>query len=90
MNAAISESLEWITPTNNVHITPADRTVALVIDLRTNKGAIFIHQQSDGKYVAGVGIEESGNIVIVPWNQDWYYFSIGTVRLAYAITRDAG
>ncbi|KAI9888494.1 MAG: hypothetical protein M1814_006885 [Vezdaea aestivalis] len=77
------ESPTWKAPSNNVHIHPSENTIAIIIDVRDNKGAIFIHEKEDGKYVDGVGTEETGNLVIVPWNNNWYYYSIGSVRLAW-------
>jgi hypothetical protein len=46
--------------------------VAVVIDCRKNRGAIFVHEISGGKYIEGVGTEDAGNLVIFPWNHEWY------------------
>lgn len=73
----------WIDPSNNTRTTPPQNTVAIVIDVRNNRGAVYIHETQGGKHVDGVGTENSRNLVMVPWNSDWYYYSIGSIRLAY-------
>jgi hypothetical protein len=51
--------------------------------MRNNVGAVLIHERRDGKYKGGVGTEDQGYMVMVPWSNDWYYYSIGSTRLAY-------
>jgi hypothetical protein len=58
-------------------------TVAIVVDVRDNRGAINIHEKESNEFIDGVGIEEAGNLVIVTWDSNWYYWAVGTLRVAY-------
>jgi len=73
----------WTTPINNVQTEPPLETVAIIVDIRNNHGAIFIHETEGGNYIDGVGTEEAGKLVIVPWNPGWHYYSIGTIRVGH-------
>jgi hypothetical protein len=72
----------WIKP-DGKHTTPPDRTVAIVVDMQTLVGAVLIHRRGDDAYIGGVGTEDKGHTMLVPWNQDWDYYSIGKTSLAY-------
>lgn len=41
--------------------------VVIVVDLVQNRGAIQIFKKESGEYVDGVGTEEEGFRVIIPW-----------------------
>jgi len=77
---------DWITP-DGKRTTPPSGTVAVVVDMRNNVGAVLIHERRDGTYKGGVGTEDEGHMVLVPWNDDWYYYSIGSTRLAYIMKK---
>ena len=62
---------------------PPENTVVVVVDVRSNQGAMQIVDKQKDEYVDMVGTEEAGNLVMVPWNSDWRYYCIGTTRLAY-------
>jgi hypothetical protein len=51
--------------------------------MQTLVGAILIHRREDNAYIGGVGTEDKGRTMLVPWNQDWDYYSIGATSLAY-------
>lgn len=76
-------TIEWFSPTNNVRTSPSPGTLAVVVDIGSNAGAVRIHEIDGGKFVDGVGTEESGKVVLVPWDGDWYYYTIGKIRLGY-------
>ncbi|QSS64923.1 hypothetical protein I7I51_01998 [Histoplasma capsulatum] len=76
-------SIEWITPTNNIRTSPPSSTLAVAVDIGSNAGAVRIHEAEGGKFVDGVGTEEAGHVVIVPWDGNWYYYTIGRIRLGY-------
>ncbi|OJD13487.1 hypothetical protein AJ78_06059 [Emergomyces pasteurianus Ep9510] len=79
----IDGSIEWITPTNNIRTSPPSSILAVVVDIGSNAGAVRIHEAEGGKFVDGVGTEEAGHVVIVPWDGNWYYYTIGRIRLGY-------
>ena len=63
---------------------PPKNTVAVVVDVRGGQGAINILNTQDNKYVDKVGsIKGAGNLVIVPWRSSWWYYAIGSVRVAH-------
>lgn len=35
--------------------------------------------------VGKVGTEDADALVIVPWNNDWSFYSIGSVRMQYVV-----
>lgn len=82
------EDPDWIVP-DGKRTLPPDRTVAIVVDMRSLRGAVLVHQRKDDAYVGGVGTEETGHIVVVPWNQDWDYYTIGTTSIAYVKRRSS-
>lgn len=81
-NCGDCDPLVWLTPTNNVRMNPPENTV-VVVDVRGNQGAIRIVDKKDNKYVDGIGTEETRKLVMVPWNSNWWYYTIGSIRVAY-------
>lgn len=63
-------------------MVPPENTAVIVVDVRSTLGAIQIANELN-EYIAGVGTEELGKLVMIPWNKNWWYYSIGTIRLAY-------
>lgn len=63
-------------------MNPPENTV-VVVDVRGNQGAIRIVDKKDNKYVDGIGTEETRKLVMVPWNSSWWYYTIGSIRVAY-------
>ena len=62
---------------------PPHNTVVVVVDVRDNQGAIQIVDKQSNKYVDGVGTEAAGYLVMIPWKKDWWYYCMGSIRLAY-------
>ncbi|KAI9749788.1 MAG: hypothetical protein M4579_006738 [Chaenotheca gracillima] len=78
---------DWMTPSEDVRMIPPEDTVALVIDIGQNQGAIQIVEKQANKYVDMVGTEEAGNMVMIPWNKDWWFYCIGSTRVGYIRTK---
>ncbi|KAF3760114.1 hypothetical protein M406DRAFT_235029, partial [Cryphonectria parasitica EP155] len=74
---------EWYSHKDCDEITPAGDTAAIVVDARTNEAAIRIFDSTTKERVGFVGIEEQGNVVIVPWRDGWYYFCTRSPRVAH-------
>ena len=49
-----------------MRISPPADTVALVVNLVNNVGAIRIFETSSKKFVDMIGIEEAGKLIIIP------------------------
>ena len=57
--------------------------MAVVVDVRDNIGAIKIFEADGNKHVDSVGTEEAGKLVIVPWNNGWFYYCVGSLQVGY-------
>ena len=68
-------------------MNPPENTVVVVVDVRNNQGAIQIADKQTNEYVDGVGTEAAGNLVMIPWDENWWYYSMGSTRLAYIETK---
>ena len=65
-------------------MNPSQKTVAVIVDVRGGQGAINIHRTQDDEYVDKVGpTKGAGDLVIVPWKIGWWYYAIGSVRVAH-------
>jgi hypothetical protein len=51
-----------------------------VVNLAQNLGAIRIYEQN-GAYVNGVGTDESGYRVIIPWDNNWWFYIAGNIKV---------
>ncbi|KAF4769163.1 hypothetical protein HAV15_008758 [Penicillium sp. str.  len=69
--------------------TPPPRTAAIVVDVVQNRGAIRIFEKESGEYVDGVGTEEEGFRIIIPWRDTWRFRASGVVEVGYIIAKDA-
>ena len=53
----------------------------------SNRGAIRIFEKKkkkkSGKYVGGVGIEEEGHQILVPWQERWRFRASAVVEVGY-------
>ncbi|KAM5431522.1 hypothetical protein McanMca71_004758 [Microsporum canis] len=74
---------DWQPSANNVRIKPPEKTSFVVVDIRDNRGAIFVHESASNEYVGGIGMDEQGNVVLIPWSPDWHYYTIGSLRVGY-------
>jgi len=72
----------WLKP-DGKRTTPPERTVAIVVDMRTLRGAVLVHMREGNTFMGGVGTNDQGHLEFVPWNDDWFYYAIGETRLAY-------
>jgi len=79
--------ITWTTPPKQTEIKPPENTVAVVVDVVDNRGAIRIFEKGGDKFVDGVGTEEKGNIVIVPWNSNWWFRASGSLQVGYVVKR---
>jgi hypothetical protein len=66
-----------------VRISPPADTVALVVNLVGNVGAIRIFETSSKKFVDMVGMEEAGKLIMIPWNSAWYISAAGSLPVGY-------
>ena len=80
-------TIAWITPERGKSMTPPENTVVLIVDVRSNRGAIRIFQKSDGEYLDGIGTDKYGNLMIVPWSSTWYISAAGSVRVGYVASK---
>lgn len=62
---------------------PPIGTVAIVVDVPKDTGAIRIHEEGSGKYVGGVGTENAGYMVIVTWDTCWWFRVAGSICVGY-------
>ena len=74
-------TITWTTPDRGGKTIPPENTVVIIVDVRSNRGAIRIFQKSSGEYLDGIGIEQAGNLVIVPWSSTWYISAAGSLRV---------
>jgi len=79
----------WIVPANRQHTVPPKNTLVIVVDIRNTRGAIVIHELEGGRYLDGVGVDSGGQLFMVPWEGEWYYRAIGTLRLGYIGKKEA-
>lgn len=63
--------------------------MAVVVDVANNQGMIRFFDKETDDYVNGVGIEEAGNLVIVPWDSKWWAWVSGSLRIGYIVVKDA-
>lgn len=83
------ELISWISPTTEppTKISPPELTVAVVVNISQEGGAIRIFDTPGDGYVDGVGTEDVEKLVIVPWSRSWWYYSIGSLRIGYLVER---
>jgi len=86
-NSGDCEIQTWLKPEKRTRIYPPEGTVAIVVDVRNNRGAINIHQTQSNDWVDQVGTEETGKLVIVPWTSSWYYYSVGALVVGYIVEK---
>lgn len=78
-------------PTTEVvyQTSPPTDTIAVIVDISPAGGAMKIGEKSDNDLgvtaVGKVGTEDVDALVIVPWNTDWWFYSIGSVGMQYVV-----
>jgi hypothetical protein len=69
--------------------TPPAKTVAVIVDISSNGGAMKIGKKSDNDLgvaaVGKVGTEDAADLVIMPWSDGWWFYSIGSIRIRYIV-----
>lgn len=60
--------------------------MAIVVDATCKRGAIRIFEKGSGEFIDGVGTEEEGHLVIIPWNESWRLRASGVVTVGYIKT----
>ena len=58
-----------------------------MVIISVNGGRIKLFETPDDKYVGGVGMEDAGYKILVPWRSNWWYYSIGTVEVQYLVRK---
>ncbi|ELR10463.1 hypothetical protein VC83_01803 [Pseudogymnoascus destructans] len=86
-NCDCDPTITWTTPAKAKPTTPPENTVAIIVDVRMSKGAIRIFQKSGSEYLDGIGTEQAGNLVIVPWSSAWYISAAGSLPVGYVAKR---
>ena len=66
-----------------MRIWPPEGTTAVLIDVDSEGGAFNVYETPRDKFVEGVGQKESDNFVLIMWQANWFYYSIGSVRVIY-------
>jgi len=82
------ETPRWTTPKKRETYNPPEGTVAIVVDIRNNIGGVNIHSRDSGDFVDMVGMEEHGNMVIVPWKSEWDYDCVGSPQVGYIVKKN--
>lgn len=80
-------TINWITPVRVRITTPPENTVVIIVDVRSSRGAIRIFRKSDSGFVDAIGMQQVGNLVIVPWNGDWNFSAVGSLPVGYVMSR---
>jgi hypothetical protein len=57
--------------------------VAIIVDVRFDKGAIRIFEQGGSDRVGAVTMDEAGYMVIVPWESNWWFRASGSLQVGY-------
>jgi hypothetical protein len=76
-------SITWETPSKGIRIEPPTNTVAVVVDVPKDKGAIRVFKSGIDKHLGTVGTEDAGHIVVVTWDTSWWYRVSGSLRVGY-------
>lgn len=63
--------------------TPPELTIALAVEISKNGGRIKFFDSESDVFKGDVSAEEFDNIVVVPWNSRWYFYSIGSLSVRY-------
>ncbi|KAL3480984.1 hypothetical protein BJX99DRAFT_219494 [Aspergillus californicus] len=83
------EAIQWCKPCRGIHYSPPPYTIAIVVDVISNQGAIRMFGKEHGEFIDGVGTEEEGYRVIVPWHEDWKFRVSGSIDIGYIRLKDA-
>lgn len=84
------DRITWTHPSKGEEIQPPADTLAVIVDVVQNRGAMRIFETQSGDYVSGVGLEDAGNFVIIPWETSWWLRPSGSLRIGYVTAKVAG
>jgi hypothetical protein len=74
--------ITWTSPSKGTRVQPPPGTVAIVVNLVDNPGAIRIFK--DETYIDGVYMDDSaGSREIVLWKDGWWFRASGSPRIGY-------
>ncbi|EJT68892.1 hypothetical protein GGTG_13556 [Gaeumannomyces tritici R3-111a-1] len=80
--------ITWVElPTQKEHFPP-QATIALVVDVPENKGAIKVYERKNDEYVGMVGSAYANSMVIIEWNEGWWFRVVGSIRVGYITNKD--
>ena len=83
------QTIEWTSLLKAKWIEFSLKTVAVVVNFVNDWGAICMYEKEGDKYVNIVETEEAGNMVIISWENTWWYRVSGSLWVEYIITKDA-
>ena len=83
------DQITWTNPAKGAEIHPPPETLAVIVDVVNNRGAMRIFEKEGGEYVDGVGLDDAGTLVIISWNSRWSLRASGVVRIGYASGKHA-
>jgi len=68
--------------------SPPPNTLGIIVDI-TSAGAMKVGESSNNALgVASVGMvgkEDAANLVLVPWDVRWWFYTIGAVGIRYVV-----
>ena len=77
-NCGDCELLSWKEQIEHHKVEPPEDTIAMVFDVRGRQGAVRIIDKEKDEPVDGIGpTKVDANVVIVPWQSMWWYYTIG-------------
>jgi hypothetical protein len=53
------------------------------VNIHKDRGAVNVYETPGDKFIGGVGSEDAESLVMIPWNERWWYYSIGSLRVGY-------
>jgi hypothetical protein len=75
--------ITWTSPSKGTRIYPPENTVAIIVNLVNNPGAIRIFRD-ESTYIDGVFIDDSDESrEIVLWKIGWWFRASGSPQVAY-------
>ncbi|KAH6869235.1 hypothetical protein B0T10DRAFT_297393 [Thelonectria olida] len=77
--------ITWINPPKGTRIQPPANTVVVVVDVPENKGAIRVFKTGTDKHLGTVGTEDAGYMVVVPWDNSWWFRVSGSLTVGYIV-----
>jgi len=80
--------IDWITPPTSTHVIPPKKTTkAVIVDVRNkgDKGAIRVFRDGQNDRIGTVGTTDKGPMMVVPWEDGWWYRAIGSPKVGYVI-----